>query len=101
MGMDTPAFDKWFEQELKENKEFSARWHEYEAFYESNSESLGRRYQYQGSGDYNLFKLFIEAVVLGPARADGSRFSFHPASRRMKAAPHCGASCSRNTGLKN
>ena len=61
MGMDTPAFDKWFEQELKENKEFSARWHEYEAFYESNSEFFGRRYQYQGSGDYNLFKLFIEA----------------------------------------
>ena len=61
MGMDTPAFDKWFDQEVKGNKEFAARWHEYEEFYQRNSEFFGRRYQSQGSGDYNLFKLFIEA----------------------------------------
>jgi hypothetical protein len=73
MGMDTPAFDKWFEQELKGNKDFSARWHEYEAFYETNSEFFGRRYQYQGSGDFNLFKLFIEAD-LALVRT-GGRFS--------------------------
>jgi hypothetical protein len=32
--MDGPAFNKWFEQELKTNAEFAARWREHEAYYE-------------------------------------------------------------------
>ena len=73
MGMDTPAFDKWFDQELKGNKDFAARWHEYETFYERNSEFFGRRYQHQGGGDFNLFKLFIEADIA--LVRTGGRFS--------------------------
>lgn len=51
MGMDTPAFDTWFDQEKKENKDFAARWHEYEMFYEQNSEFFGRRYDRVGTRD--------------------------------------------------
>ena len=73
MGMETPAFDKWFEEELKKNKEFADRWREYGKFYERYSEFFGRYYQHQGGGDFNLFKLFIEAD-LALVRT-GGRFS--------------------------
>jgi len=79
MGMDTPAFDKWFEQELKGNKTFSARWHEYETFYVRNSEFFRGRYKYQGRGDFNLFKLFIEAD-LGMVRTGGRLSLLVPSS---------------------
>lgn len=60
MGMDGPTFDKWFADELKTNKEFAARWQEHEQYYESYKEFFGRTYERQGTGDWNLFKLFIE-----------------------------------------
>ncbi|MBF8253346.1 MAG: hypothetical protein HW373_41 [Deltaproteobacteria bacterium] len=60
MGMDGPAFEKWFEQELKTNAEFAARWREHEEYYERHKEFFGRRFKYQGTGDWNLFKLFME-----------------------------------------
>ena len=60
LGMDGPTFDKWFVEELKANKEFAARWHEHEGYYERNKEFFGKAYQRQGTGDWNLFKLFIE-----------------------------------------
>ncbi|MDD5140239.1 MAG: hypothetical protein PHY43_08285 [Verrucomicrobiales bacterium] len=60
MGMDGPAFEKWFGKELETNKDFAVRWHEYEAGYERHSEFFDRRFKYQGGGDYNLYKLFIE-----------------------------------------
>ena len=60
LGMDGPTFDKWFEEELKANKEFAARWREHEAYYERYKEFFGRHYVRQGTGDWNLFKLFIE-----------------------------------------
>ncbi len=60
MGMDGPAFEKWFADELKENQEFVARWHEHEAYYERHKEYFGRAFHKQGTGDWNLFKLFIE-----------------------------------------
>ncbi len=60
-------------KEKKENKDFAARWREYEAFYERNSEFFGQRYQHQGSGDFNLFKLFIEADLA--LIRTGGRFS--------------------------
>src|ERR1051326_7109280 len=60
MGMDGPTFDKWFADELKENKEFAARWREHEEYYERYKEFFGKRYVRQGTGDWNLFKLFIE-----------------------------------------
>jgi len=60
MGMDGPAFNKWFEQELKSNAKFAALWCEHEAYYERHKEFLGKCYKYQGAGDWNLWKLFIE-----------------------------------------
>jgi hypothetical protein len=60
LGMDGPAFDKWFVEELKTNEHFSSRWHEHEAYYERNKEFFGSNFQHQGTGDWNLFKLFIE-----------------------------------------
>jgi hypothetical protein len=60
MGMDGPTFNKWFEQELKSNAEFAARWHEHEEYYERHKDYLGKCYQHQGTGDWNLWKLFIE-----------------------------------------
>jgi hypothetical protein len=60
MGMDGPTFNKWFEQELETNAEFAARWHEHEEYYERHKDYLGKSYKHQGTGDWNLFKLFIE-----------------------------------------
>ncbi|PYK58600.1 MAG: hypothetical protein DME21_15355, partial [Verrucomicrobia bacterium] len=60
MGMDGPAFEKWFEEELETNKEFAARWREHEEYYERHKEFFGKQYVKQGTGDWNLFKLFIE-----------------------------------------
>ncbi len=60
MGMDGPTFDKWFAEELKTNTEFAARWREHEAYYERHKEYFGRTFTRQGTGDWNLFKLFIE-----------------------------------------
>ena len=60
MGMDGPTFEKWFEEELKKNKEFAGQWDGYERGYERHSEFFGRRFESQGGGDYNLYKLFIE-----------------------------------------
>jgi hypothetical protein len=60
LGMDGPTFDKWFVEELKTNKDFAARWHAHEAYYDRNKEFFGKNFQRQGTGDWNLFKLFIE-----------------------------------------
>jgi len=60
MGMDGPAFEKWFQDELKTNQEFAARWRDHIEYYERNKEFFGSCYHHQGTGDWNLFKLFIE-----------------------------------------
>ena len=60
LGMDGPAFDKWFVEELKTNENFCVRWRQHEAYYERNKEYFGTAFQHQGTGDWNLFKLFIE-----------------------------------------
>ena len=60
MGMDGPTFEKWFGEELEGNREFAARWREHEKYYELNKEYFGRTFKRQGTGDWNLFKLFIE-----------------------------------------
>ena len=48
MGMDGPAFDKWFAEELKTNPEFAARWREHEQYYERNKEFFGRTFTAPG-----------------------------------------------------
>jgi hypothetical protein len=62
--MDGPAFEKWFAGELEANADFAAQWREYETYYERHKEYFGRAYQKQGTGDWNLFKLFIERDLL-------------------------------------
>ena len=60
MGMDGPTFEKWFADELASNQDFAKRWREHEAYYERHKEYFGRTFTKQGTGDWNLFKLFIE-----------------------------------------
>jgi hypothetical protein len=56
-------FTPWFEKRLKDEPEFRAKWDDYVASYERHSEFFGRRFKYQGGGDYNLYKLFIEGEL--------------------------------------
>jgi hypothetical protein len=58
--MDILSFNKWFEQELKQDADFNKRWDLYTRFYAMYTAFLPTRYRYQGSGDMNLYKLFIE-----------------------------------------
>ncbi len=53
-------FTPWFEKKLKDEPDFRAKWDEYVASYEKFSEFFGGRYKFQGGGDINLYKLFIE-----------------------------------------
>ncbi|HUD46156.1 MAG TPA: N-6 DNA methylase [Candidatus Baltobacteraceae bacterium] len=64
MGMDGPAFEQWFEAELKDSAEFAALWRKHEEYYERHRAFFGARYIRQGTGDWNLFKLFIEGDLL-------------------------------------
>ena len=52
--------DAWFEKKLKNDAGFKARWEQYEGKFETYKEFLGCRFRHQGSGDWNLFKLFLE-----------------------------------------
>ena len=58
--MDVLGFKKWFAGELKSNEDFKTKWNEYVAFYRTYNAFLSQRYQYQGSGDPNLYKLLTE-----------------------------------------
>ena len=66
-------FKPWFEKKLKEEPDFRAKWDEYVAAYEKNAKFFGRRFKFQGGGDINLYKLFIEGD-LNLVR-DGGRLS--------------------------
>ena len=101
MGMDGPTFEKWFNDELKSNMEFAAKWAEHEAYYERHKEYFGTTFKKQGTGDWNLFKLFIERDLSLSGKAGSSPCSCRPASRRMKAAPISAAGSSQNTGWRN
>ena len=101
MGMDGPTFNKWFEQELKTNTEFAARWHEHEEYYELHKDYLGKNYKHQGTGDWNLFKLFIERTFRLSGKVANSRCSCRQAFRQMKAALTCAIGSSPNTDSMN
>ena len=66
-------FTPWFDKKLKDEPDFRAKWDEYVASYEKFSEFFGQRYKFQGGGDINLYKLFIEGD-LNLVR-DGGRLS--------------------------
>jgi hypothetical protein len=62
--MPGPDFTPWFERKLNGELEFRAKWDAYVAAYEKHSEFFGRRFKYQGGGDCNLYKLFIEGDLV-------------------------------------
>jgi hypothetical protein len=72
-SFDRAGFDKWFGEKLKTDKELAKRWAEHQQWFEQYKEFLGRRFQRQGAGDWNLWKLFIEGD-LNLVR-DGGRLS--------------------------
>lgn len=53
-------FEDWFAKRLSTDPQFAEDWRTYESGYETYKEYLTRAFHYQGSGDWNLFKLFIE-----------------------------------------
>jgi hypothetical protein len=101
MGMDGPTFDKWFAEELKANKDFAALARARETYYERHKEYFGNVFTRQGTGDWNLFKLFIERDLSLCGRAANFRCSCPAASRPTKAAPIFAAGSSPSTGSTN
>ena len=72
--MDILSFNSWFDKELQRDEKFKARWELYTEFYRVYTNYLSRRYSYQGTGDMNLYKLFIERD-LQLIRPNGQQFS--------------------------
>jgi hypothetical protein len=58
--MDAQNFDAWFQKKLKDDADFRKRWESYGSSHEKYKEYLGRCFKYQGTGDWNYWKLFIE-----------------------------------------
>ena len=59
-SMSVGDFDVWFTKKLDEDAGFKTRWDDYQHSYETYKAYLSRRFEHQGTGDWNLFKLFIE-----------------------------------------
>jgi hypothetical protein len=57
---DAQDFEIWFQGKLQEDADFRSRWECYESAHHNYKEYLGRSFKYQGTGDWNFFKLFIE-----------------------------------------
>jgi hypothetical protein len=53
-------FTPWFDKKLEEEPEFRKQWEDYVSSYEKFAEFFSRRFRFQGGGDINLYKLFIE-----------------------------------------
>jgi hypothetical protein len=61
-AMDVVDFTKWFKNKLKD-AEFAQNWQDYSAFYKSYSQFLRQTYDFQGIGDLNYYKFFIERDI--------------------------------------
>jgi hypothetical protein len=59
-AMPGAEFEAWFEKRLAAEGALKQRWLEYEAWYENYKAYLSTRFQHQGTGDWNYFKLFLE-----------------------------------------
>ena len=64
-----------FAKRLGEDTKFRDAWITYESDYETYKEYLTRTFVCQGSGDWNLFKLFIERDPLAAAQIPQAIFS--------------------------
>jgi hypothetical protein len=58
--MDILNFEKWFKSKQDDEEEFRKGWKEYHKLYEDYKNYLRSTCQYQGSGDLNFYKSFIE-----------------------------------------
>ena len=58
--MDILNFKQWFKKKLKTDNEFKQGWENYSGFYKSYNKFLKNKLKYQGIGDINFYKLFIE-----------------------------------------
>jgi hypothetical protein len=59
-SMDILDFKKWFKNKLKTDLEFKQAWENYSGFYKTYNQFLKNKLKYQGIGDINFYKLFIE-----------------------------------------
>ena len=59
-AMDATEFEAWFARKLKEDADCRTRWEQYETEFAAYKEYVGRKFQHQGTGDWNYFKLFLE-----------------------------------------
>jgi len=53
-------FKQWFKNKLKTDNEFKQGWENYSGFYKTYNQFLKNKLAYQGIGDINFYKLFIE-----------------------------------------
>ncbi len=68
--LDIQDFNKLFTKKLKTDPEFTGKWEHYVAFYDAYRSFLRSLYVYQGTGDLNYYKVFLERD-LGLIRAQG------------------------------
>ena len=59
-GTDILDFNKWFKKKLKSDEIFKKNWENYENFYLKYGQKIKEIFKFQGVGDSNLYKLFIE-----------------------------------------
>jgi len=53
-------FKKWFNKKLEADQTFKKEWEEYKNGYELYNAYISERYYYQGNGDPNFYKYFLE-----------------------------------------
>ena len=59
-SIDAGDVEAWFEKKLQSDPDFQTRWAAYQQSHIAYKEYLARRFRYQGTGDWNYFKLFLE-----------------------------------------
>jgi type I restriction-modification system DNA methylase subunit len=59
-SIESADVDAWFEKKLKEDADFRARWEAYVKRDADYAAFCRARFQHQGGGDLNLYKLFLE-----------------------------------------
>jgi hypothetical protein len=62
-SLDATEFEKWFSKEMSENEKFRNGWEGYQTYYRMYKDYLAKTYLLQGTSDWNLYKLFVEATL--------------------------------------
>jgi len=61
--MNVINFNSWFESKLNTDTKFKNQWVKYQEFYRIYTKFLYSNYEYQGSGDPNYYKFFLEKDI--------------------------------------